>query len=273
MDPVLTPVDAKLSDQASTISALQADNLALHEQLTALSAQMASGSISVLDELNTLAQGTTESANWVQPANAGDSGGSDPSKPSGSFYVTPGKIATFSAQPAYAHNNGYWYTKRKGAAYDSSHLFLQMFHLAFPDSASIGACEAFEFEMQQSLNGEIHDVAWQIRHPATSGAVFSFDKRVDTHGWKATTMVVPPATWKPGVMVPIVATARRNADQTFSYLSLTVAGKQLLTAPLVQPCLLKTESNYLSVGFQLDTNATATPYKVLVESFRVIYAG
>jgi hypothetical protein len=148
-----------------------------------------------------------------------------------------------------------------------------MFQLAFPDSASLNACEAVEWEVQHSKDGRIDDIAWQLRHPAKEGSLWTFDKRPATHGWKSTPFAVPNTLWKPGVMVPIVATSRMNDDMTFSYLGLSVAGRQYITSPIVQPIWADQQSNYLSVGFQLDTNKSATPYSVKVKSFRVIYAG
>jgi hypothetical protein len=243
------------------------------QELTDQSNIIAGLSMGLLDELQAISQGSAEATNWVQPANAGDSGGSDPSKPSGVFQLTSGVVGTWSAKPAYAHNNGYWYTKRKGAQYDKARAFLQMLHVSFDNATQMNACEAFEFEIQQSLNGEVFDMAWQVRKPATSGAVFTFDKRPATHGWKPTSMVIPPSVWKPGAMIPIAVTSRRNSDQTFSYLTFAANGKQLLTSPIVQPCLLSTESNYVSIGFQLDTNDKATAYSLKTESFRVVYSG
>ena len=280
MDSILAPVDAKLTEQTSQLALAKATITEQSSAIDDLRKQLAnvpSGatSIGVLDELQALT-GTTELTGWIQPRNAGDTGGADPSKPHGDFVLTPGVVAKFSAKPGYSNNNGYWYTKRRGPLYDAANVFVQQFHLCFPSLADVSACEAIEFEMQQSKDGTVYDCAWQIRHPGKENTLFTFDKRPATHGWMPTGLSLPQLMWKPGVMIPITHTWRRNNDGTFSYLSLRINGVDLLTKPIVQPAWVgANQGNYISVGFQLDSlnKPVPPPYSVHVESMRSIYAG
>jgi hypothetical protein len=281
VDQTLVPVDAKLTEQTSQLALAKAtitqQNLAiadLKKQLATV--PIGTTDIHVIDEMQTLT-GTTETTGWVQPSNAGDTGGSDPTKPHGDYVFTPGAVAKFYVKPGYANNNFYFYTKRKGAQFDASRVFVQQLRVSFPTFADLNACEAIEFECQQSKDGTVHDAAWQIRHPGKENTLYTFDKRPATHGWKPSGLAPLPAMlWKPGVMIPITQTWRRNDDGTFTYLSLRINGVDLMTKPIVQASWVGVgQGNYLSVGFQLDTlNKTVPPaYSVNVESFRVVYAG
>jgi hypothetical protein len=227
----------------------------------------------VFDDLQTLT-GKTETTGWIQPANAGDTGGPDPTKPHGIFVMTPGQIATFSAKGARPYNNGYWYTKRMGQ--ESSKFYIHELAVLFPTVAELQACNGLEFEVQQSLNGKLYDFAWQFRHPGAECSLYSFDKTkvAPEDKWQPTGIALPSSVWKTGAMVPIISTSMRNDDGTLTYLSLSVGGIELLRTPISAPALVKTEKNYMSVGFQLDTNGKnpPTPYTVRVTDMKVTAA-
>lgn len=226
--------------------------------------------IAVEDELQTLT-GTTEDKGWIQPGAAGDSDQGASGKPHGTFVMTPGYVALFSAKGGYPYNNGYWYTKRKGKQYDAASLFLYQLNLDFPTQANLDASNAVELDFQQSLNGKIFNWAWQIRQPATKSALYKWNK-VSGH-WESTGLIVPPSVWQAG-MVPIICCFRRDGTDTLTYLSLKIAGKEYLTQQYTLKPVIRTESNYMSTGFQLDSNGKdpPTPYQVKVTSFRVVYA-
>lgn len=264
-----TDVDQSLSDQAQQITTLQQQVAALQQQV-AQSKAVSSIRIAAIEELQSLS-GKTEATGWIQPGNAGDTGGSS-SKPNGKFVWSPGNpldVAIVSAAGAYPYNNGYWYTKvAKDIPTAQVQAFMLSFVVSFPSSSDRQACNGLEFEIQQSLNGNIYDMAWQILQPATNGELRTFDKI--NRKWVGTGVKIPVTTWL--APVPITATFSRNAD-SFDYTGLAIAEKQYLTAPITTPAWSNKQGDYVSIGFQLDSNGKTppTPYKVYVENMRMMY--
>lgn len=262
-------VDQSLSDQAQQITALQQQVTNLQQQAAQPKAVSAIR-IAAIEELQSLS-GTTEATGWIQPGNAGDTGGAS-SKPNGKFIWSPGNpldVAIVSAAGAYPYNNGYWYTKvAKDISTAQVQAFMLSFVVSFPSSSDRQACNGLEFEIQQSLNGNIYDMAWQILQPATNGELRTFDKI--NRKWVGTGVKLPVTTWL--TPVPITAIFSRNVN-SFDYTGIEIAGKQYLTAPITTPAWAAKQSDYVSIGFQLDSNGKTppTPYKVYVENMRIIY--
>lgn len=222
--------------------------------------------ITIYDDLTTWT-GTTESTGWKQPSNVGDSGGPDPSKTPGVFAMTPGETATFSAHPAYPYNNGYWYMKWRAAQTVSS--FLYDFWVQFPAAADLAACQALEFELQQSAGNYVYNMAWQV-HPSAATPWRYFDKV--KRQWIASATPNDPTVWQNAQWVRLAATYTRNSDQTVTHVALCVNG-QWLPVGVTQPAQPVTGPDYLAVAFQLDTVKAMTPYKVAVQRMRVTTCG
>jgi hypothetical protein len=222
--------------------------------------------IGVLDELQTLT-GTTENTGWIQPGNVGNSPGSE-TKPHGTFTFTPGKTATFTTQPAAPYDNYYWYTKRMG--FETANRFLLDLTIGFPDAGSLLASQGIEFEIQHSFNGLLFDMAWQIQHPATGGNLRSFDKV--NRKWVDTGLTLPAAIWANAAMVPFTASFIQG-DSELSYVGLAVAGKQVMTTPIIQQAKADVQKNYLAVAYQMDTNSTGKGYTTKVSGMRVTWCG
>lgn len=195
---------------------------------------------------------------WIQPANAGDTGGSS-DKPSGTFVMVPG--ATFSAAGAYPYNNGYWYKKWLGVQASS---LVQTLSVTFPTAADVAACQAIEFELQQSDGERVYNMAWQCPVRRT-GFWRTFD--YTTHKWEETT--IPATTFVPGQRVDLIAKYLLTPDAT-THVSLTIDGVEY-PVNISRVPTAKASSQYLSIGFQLDSDSKTppTPYKVFVRNINI----
>jgi hypothetical protein len=217
---------------------------------------------------------------WIQPSNAGDSGGSS-AKPSGTFLFTPGKVAVFSAQGAYPYNNGYWYYKL-GAQNDATR-FLYRFLVQYPTAADLVASQALEFELQQTIAGKVYNMAWQApfkRSPDLTGKRYwrTFDytaSRTKAPGeyWHDTQVVLDSTIFGDSKLVAVDAEYRRNPDDTITHVALSLNGQRFpvgVTRPGYQEAAKGTYSGF-NVAFQLDSNSKTppTPYKVNVEGMEV----
>jgi hypothetical protein len=202
---------------------------------------------------------------WTQPSNAGDTGGSDPTKPSGTFLMTPGDIAEFSAKGGYPYNNGYWYIKYQGF---SGKRFVQTLDVMYPTSADIAASQAIEFELQMSLDGFVYNMAWQS--PVRTHAFWrTFD--YTNRKWVATGL--PSHVFVPGVWYSFAAEYLADTDvHTITHVSLSVDGN-VLPVNVTRPATAVSQSKYLSTGFQLDSDSKnpPTPYRVYARNMHIIY--
>ena len=80
-----------------------------------------------------------------------------------------------------------------------------------------------------------------------------------------------PATWSPGKFVRITASFLCLA-QSLTYQSLLINGKEYLPAPVQAPAWQAAQGNYLSVGYQMDTNGSGVGYWTKVTGMRVTIA-
>jgi hypothetical protein len=202
---------------------------------------------------------------WTQPSNAGDTGGSDPTKPSGVFLMTPGDIAEFSAKGGYPYNNGYWYIKYSGF---TGKRFVQTLDVMYPSAADITASQAIEFELQMSLEGFVYNMAWQS--PVRTHAFWrTFD--YTNRKWVATSL--PSHVFVPGVWYSFAAEYLADTDaHTLTHVSLSVDGA-VQPVNVVRPATEVSQSKYLSTGFQLDSDGKTppTPYRVYARNMHIVY--
>ncbi len=196
---------------------------------------------------------------WVQAGNTGDTGGGS-AKANGQFTITP-KATTFHADGAYAYNNGYWYRVLPGD-WSNATLFKYSFQFRFPSAADLAACQAVEFELQQSLGGKIHNMAWQADYAATKmwrPFDYSASKWVDT-----SIQANPPEA---GAWFTVEAVYLRTGD-TVTHVSLTLDGVTHLVN-FTRQATAEPEADYVHAAFQLDSNSVPTPYSVEVQNMSV----
>jgi hypothetical protein len=254
-------LDATIGAYKKQIADTELTVVVLYEEIAELQHQLlqpkASGITRVIPNLNR--------AIWTQPSNAGDTGGSDPTKPSGVFLMTPGDIAEFSAKGGYPYNNGYWYIKYSGF---TGKRFVQTLDVMYPSAADITASQAIEFELQMSLEGFVYNMAWQS--PVRTHAFWrTFD--YTNRKWVATSL--PSHVFVPGVWYSFAAEYLADTDaHTLTHVSLSVDGA-VQPVNVVRPATEVSQSKYLSTGFQLDSDGKTppTPYRVYARNMHIVY--
>jgi hypothetical protein len=202
---------------------------------------------------------------WLQPGNAGDSGGSS-GKTSGTFTYTPGVApdyeATFAAFPNYAYNNGYWYTTL--GKFDWANKWTYHLEVKFQTLTDFNASQAIEFELQQDVNNFIFNMAWQADFiKSKTWNTFDYTNKV----WNSTGIPVNFAQFKSLQYVVMEAVYLRTPT-TLTHVSLKVNGT-LYTVNKTRPGFAKVLTPHTNAAFQLDTRSTATPYSVKARNFNV----
>lgn len=199
-------------------------------------------------------------SDWVQPDNAGDSGGPS-SKPSGKFTMTPAMPCIFNAAGAYPYNNGYFYRNIAGS-WDSTTYFVYRLRFMLPTIADLAACQAIEFELQQNVGSRIYNMAWQADIKGSGyWRTFNYSKSI----WEPTAISVFIAA---GEWTVVEATFLRGGDATLTHLTLSLNGK-LTPINITREATAKVESDYFHAAFQLDSGSPAIPYKLILGAMSV----
>jgi len=161
VDQLAASAEAAVSELNARVATLTAGRDTLTAQLSASESALAEMKAAVASPLAVVPRIERElqaRSGWIQPSNAGDTGGSS-DKQNGTFVMAPGEVATFSAAGAYAYNNGYWYYRL--GPQPSATRFLFRFAVQLPTDADVAACQAVEFELQQTIAGVVYNMAWQ----------------------------------------------------------------------------------------------------------------
>lgn len=206
-----------------------------------------------------------EQTDWIQPGNVGDDKGGNPGMPNGNFTVSYGNPALFSADPAFAYNNGYFYRDIKGS-WNNMTYFAYRMQIMFPTSEDLASSQAIEFELQQNVGGKIYNMAYQFDFKG-SRLVRTFD--YTTSRWIATAIPVTALKLTPGVWNSIEATFERDPDaSTMTHIAIVING---VTYPVnvTRPATPRVEKDYVHAAFQLDSSSPARPYAVLVKDMGV----
>jgi hypothetical protein len=183
--------------------------------------------------------------------------------------VTPGDVAEFSAKGAYAYNNGYWYVRLNPNA--AMTRFLYEFEVQYPTNVDLAASQALEFELQQTINGRVYNMAWQAPFKNTAKIWRTFD--FANHAWADAKVPLDQALFADGKWVSIAAEYARVEDQV-THVALTINGNRYLVGVSragVQRYAATAQS--FNAAYQLDSNSKnpPTPYRTLVRNMRVHY--
>jgi hypothetical protein len=204
-------------------------------------------------------------SDWIQPGNVGDDGGGS-SKPNGKFVMIPGSPATFVAAGIRNNNNGYFYRKVPEAT-NAMTYFEYALSFSFPSQASIDACQALEWELQQNVGGQVYNMAWQADLKGSKlFRPFDFNKTL----WTSTAIPVTTLDLRPGMTNSIIGRFLRHAN-TLTHLSIDINGVSY-PVDVTRPSTPKVESDYLNAAFQMDTIDPSHPYMVLVDKMSLTMA-
>jgi hypothetical protein len=201
-----------------------------------------------------------ESTTWKQPGNVGDSGGGDPNaaKP-GTF--TPGAVGVWQLNPNYAFNNAFWY--QKFGAHNTAVKFVYRLKLQIPTPADVAACRCIEWHVQQNVNDHLYNMAWQANFDTNKWRMFNYN----TTSWEDTGLAINPADWSGGNWVDLICQCSRTATVT-THESISINGVSHAIGA-THAYTAKVENDYVSVAFQLDSQASADPYRVNAKDMSV----
>lgn len=235
MDPILQPVDDKLTSQA--------------QQITQLEAQLA-----VIQSIATFPD--LECSAWlVAPGLAG--GGSNTAVPS---QAAPGAQSAFiGIAPSGPYANGYFY-KKLGPLPEKT-IFTYALSFLFATAPESSASQAVELDIQQVIAGVVYNFGWQ----------FDFADnllRVWDRGGKAwVSTKLPCHRWAAGQWMNIVAEQHRGSDRV-THDAITINGQRLpinMSFPAPQLNL----SDMLNCAVQLDGNKSGAAYRLYLDRVRL----
>jgi hypothetical protein len=201
--------------------------------------------------------------NWVQPGNVGDSGGGS-GRTNGTFILTPGNPATFSANGAYPYNNGYWYTTL--GKFDWANKWTFHLEIQFPTLYDFTSSQAIEFELQQDVGGYIFNMAWQANFVGASKTWKTFD--YTNKVFESTGIPVNFSLFNTQQYCRMEAVYTRTANTT-THVSLKI-NDILYQINKTRPAFARVLSPHTNAAFQLDSNHVPLPYIVHARNFNVI---
>lgn len=159
--------------------------------------------------------------------------------------------------PAFA--GGYYFIEQPTVANPVSYLRYD-FDLFVPGKY-VNAPQAIEFEVQQTTNGDTYNFAWQADYASNTWRVFNYT----TKQWEPSGIQLQrftPDTWHHITAVYHAAGTQAVHD------SLTVDG-QTYNVNIAHEATQTGTRLEFTAGFQLDLNATSTPYHVFVDNMQV----
>jgi hypothetical protein len=209
---------------------------------------------------------------WIQPGNAGDTGGPNAAVKHGTFTRTPGSTTAptvFVAKPAVPYDTGYFYIPvlpLLPEGFDLSTITAAVLTVSFRFLllSDVNACQALEMEIQQNVANTIYnggvDEQW-----IGNGKLNTFDYNdsqwVPT-GYPCTAKDTDPHT------ISIVY-IMDHAAKTMTHLALTMDGT-FDPINAVRPGTPQVAAPYFNVGFQLDCNSAMAAYEVEVSDITIM---
>lgn len=168
------------------------------------------------------------------------------------FYVNGG--------PAYA--GAYYFIEQPTVANPLTYLKYE-FDLYVP-AQYVSSPQGFEFECQQTVNGETYNFAWQADYMSNSWRVFNYATKV----WEPTG--IPFHQFAPNNWHHIVAIYHTAGTQAV-HDSLTVDGNTTNVNIAHEATHTGTPLEFTN-AVQLDLNSSSTPYHIYVDNLKVTVA-
>lgn len=173
-----------------------------------------------------------------------------------------GSATQFKIGGTYAYKNAYWYIKRYDAPSNPVTYLKYEFYLYVPTSY-VSAPHGIEFEVQQKVGGYVYNFAWQAEYPKQQWRTFDYT----THEWQNSGVAFPG--FSGGKWHHIVAEFHA-ANHEAVHDALTIDGVRH-TMNIHHAAKTGATGRYLSNGFQLDLNSTATDFHVYVDKMSLTF--
>lgn len=170
-----------------------------------------------------------------------------------------GKATDFYVNGGPAYTGGYYFIEQPTLPNPVSYLRYD-FDLFLPGQYA-NAPQGIEFEVQQTVNGDTYNFAWQADYDSNSWRVFNYTTKV----WEPAG--IPLQRFAPDTWHHITAIYHAAGTQAV-HDSLMVDG-QTYNVNIAHEATHTGTSLEFSNGFQLDLNASSTPYHVFVDNMQV----
>lgn len=210
-----------------------------------------------------------EEVAWLTCGSCGNDGGTGATA---TYFDTRG-IATpsedgsstrFSIAATVPFTNGYFYQTHTPIAVPIAALTYE-FDLYIP-AGSETLPQAFEFECQQILNGWVYNFAWQAPWHGATWRTFDYGLK----RWDAST--IPFTHFTAGAWHHLVAEYHNDTvAHTVIHDALTVDGARYPVNIAHNAFFSGAANNQFTNAVQLDSNSTASPYSVYIDSMRITY--
>jgi hypothetical protein len=173
-----------------------------------------------------------------------------------------GSATEFQINGPTPYTNAYWYIPQVGSPSTPVSYLKYEFYLYVP-SASATAPQAIEFECQQKASGRVYNFAWQANYRAHIWRIFDFA----TKKW-----IPSPISFNgfsPDKWHHVIAEYHASGSVAVND-ALTIDGVRHVVG-IQHPAPAASTGHYLTNGFQLDLNSSATPFKVYVDGMTVTF--
>lgn len=243
------------STLASQNSALTSQNASLQTQINTLDAQIAAaGSVVVFPAL--------ETTTWLLAPGASANTGSTGSLATATQAQPSSSSAWFNIAPLGAYADAYWY-KTLGANPSKTNYTYQLSFM-FNTAADAAASQCVELDIQQCIGGVVYNTGWQFDF--AENTIRTWNRYAKERGlpnpWVSTGLLCP--RWVAGQWMHIFVENHRDASNVYSD-AITINGVRT-PINLSFPAPSLGLSDMLNCAVQLDSNSTATAYKLYVDN-------
>src|SRR6267142_143038 len=213
--------------------------------------------------------GHIEEVAWLTCGNCGNDGGTGTAA---GYFDTRGIAAPsedgsstrFSIAATVPFTNGYFYQVHTPIAVPIAALTYE-FDLYIPAGFET-LPQAIEFECQQILNGWVYNFAWQAPYHSPTWRTFDYGLK----RWDAST--IPFTHFTPDTWHHLVAEYHNDTvAHTVIHDALTVDGIRYPVNITHNAFFSGAANNQFTNAVQLDSNLTASPYSVYIDSMRITY--
>jgi len=174
-----------------------------------------------------------------------------------------GSSTEFSIAATVPFTNGYFYQQHAPIANQVTAITYE-FDLYIP-AGSETLPQAIEFECQQILDGYVYNFSWQALYPGSTWRIFDYGLKQ----WDATPLAFThftPNTWH-----HIVAEYHNDTtNHLVIHDALTVDGVRM-PVNITHNAFFSGSNNQFTNAVQLDSNSTAAPYSIYVDSMKITY--
>lgn len=244
---------------------------AVQGNLDSASAWLDNPNVQVLDNLQAM-------PDWILPkGNVGDTGGGN-NQAAGHFDIAIGTLGAAPTpmllkwNPAHAYNGGYAFRNCRELFTPNLKRFRYDLLWTYQSDADMKASQAFEFELEHCVAGEVWNAAWQFNLAGHAWRTFFYNPPPEYKDdkWQPTAIPFDPSLVAGGKYMAVSSEFVKIDHIGMIHVALIVNGVRypLWRAYPSQPGRWGSGSNYLHAAVQLDAKGGATPAAYTVKLAR-----